>query len=74
MGISSIRIPDVGEGVAQVELVEWHVKPGDMIKEDDVLAAVMTDKATVESRRSTPEGSCRSAPRSVRPWRSARRF
>lgn len=48
MGISSIRIPDVGEGVAQVELVEWHVKPGDMIKEDDVLAAVMTDKATVE--------------------------
>ncbi|AXI49244.1 branched-chain alpha-keto acid dehydrogenase subunit E2 (plasmid) [Sulfitobacter sp. SK012] len=48
MGLSSIRIPDVGEGVAQVELVEWHVKPGDMVKEDDIIAAVMTDKATVE--------------------------
>ncbi|MFV0382849.1 dihydrolipoamide acetyltransferase family protein [Paracoccus sp. (in: a-proteobacteria)] len=48
MAISSIRIPDVGEGVAQVELVEWHVKPGDVVREDDVLAAVMTDKATVE--------------------------
>jgi 2-oxoisovalerate dehydrogenase E2 component (dihydrolipoyl transacylase) len=48
MGVSNIRVPDVGEGVAEVELVEWHVKPGDMVKEDDVLAAVMTDKATVE--------------------------
>ncbi|UOA29217.1 dihydrolipoamide acetyltransferase family protein [Pseudosulfitobacter sp. DSM 107133] len=48
MGVSNIRVPDVGEGVAEVELVEWHVKPGDTVKEDDVLAAVMTDKATVE--------------------------
>ncbi|WP_204113618.1 dihydrolipoamide acetyltransferase family protein [Shimia biformata] len=48
MAISEIRIPDVGEGVAQVELVEWQVKPGDTVREDDVLAAVMTDKATVE--------------------------
>jgi 2-oxoisovalerate dehydrogenase E2 component (dihydrolipoyl transacylase) len=48
MGISSIKIPDVGEGVAEVELVEWHVKVGDIVKEDDILAAVMTDKATVE--------------------------
>ncbi|MBK4217689.1 2-oxo acid dehydrogenase subunit E2 [Paracoccus caeni] len=48
MGISSIKVPDVGEGVAEVELVEWHVKPGDSVREDDVLAAVMTDKATVE--------------------------
>lgn len=45
---SSIKVPDVGEGVAQVELVEWHVKPGDLVREDDVIAAVMTDKATVE--------------------------
>lgn len=48
MGISNIRVPDVGEGVAEVELVEWHVKPGDSVREDDVLAAVITDKATVE--------------------------
>jgi 2-oxoisovalerate dehydrogenase E2 component (dihydrolipoyl transacylase) len=43
-----IRLPDVGEGVAEAELVEWHVKVGDLIREDAVLAAVMTDKATVE--------------------------
>ncbi|MEZ0467884.1 dihydrolipoamide acetyltransferase family protein [Phaeobacter sp. SYSU ZJ3003] len=48
MGISNIKVPDVGEGVAEVELVEWHVKVGDVVREDDVLAAVMTDKATVE--------------------------
>lgn len=48
MSISSIRVPDVGEGVAEVELVEWHVKPGDIVREDDTIAAVMTDKATVE--------------------------
>ena len=41
-------MPDVGEGVAQAELVEWHVKPGDLVREDAILAAVMTDKATVE--------------------------
>src|SRR5690606_37729412 len=44
----SIKLPDVGEGVAEAELVEWHVKPGDIVREDDLLAAVMTDKATVE--------------------------
>jgi 2-oxoisovalerate dehydrogenase E2 component (dihydrolipoyl transacylase) len=43
-----IKLPDVGEGVAEAELVEWHVKPGDLVREDAVLAAVMTDKATVE--------------------------
>jgi 2-oxoisovalerate dehydrogenase E2 component (dihydrolipoyl transacylase) len=43
-----IKMPDVGEGVAEAELVEWHVKPGDIVREDAVLAAVMTDKATVE--------------------------
>ncbi|MEJ5022056.1 dihydrolipoamide acetyltransferase family protein [Ochrobactrum vermis] len=44
----TIKLPDVGEGVAEAELVEWHVKVGDVVREDDVLAAVMTDKATVE--------------------------
>lgn len=43
-----IKLPDVGEGIAEAELVEWHVKVGDVIREDAVLAAVMTDKATVE--------------------------
>jgi 2-oxoisovalerate dehydrogenase E2 component (dihydrolipoyl transacylase) len=43
-----IKLPDVGEGVAEAELVEWHVKVGDLVREDTVLGAVMTDKATVE--------------------------
>ncbi|MFN7024042.1 MAG: dihydrolipoamide acetyltransferase family protein [Pseudorhizobium sp.] len=44
----TIRMPDVGEGVAEAELVEWHVRVGDPVREDMVVAAVMTDKATVE--------------------------
>ncbi|MEZ5655079.1 MAG: dihydrolipoamide acetyltransferase family protein [Sphingobium sp.] len=48
MATLAVRLPDVGEGVTQAELVEWHVKMGDIVREDDVLAAVMTDKATVE--------------------------
>ncbi len=48
MGIHIIKMPDLGEGIAEVEVVEWRVKPGDTVKEDQVLADVMTDKATVE--------------------------
>lgn len=48
MGTHVIRMPDIGEGIAQVELVEWFVKVGDAVSEDQVLADVMTDKATVE--------------------------
>lgn len=48
MGERTIRMPDVGEGVAEAEVVEWHVAVGDLVREDQVLAAVMTDKATVE--------------------------
>lgn len=48
MGEFIIKMPDVGEGVAEAELVEWHVKAGDPVREDMVIAAVMTDKATVE--------------------------
>ncbi|MGB3503547.1 MAG: dihydrolipoamide acetyltransferase family protein [Mesorhizobium sp.] len=48
MAEHTIKLPDVGEGVAEAELVEWHVKVGDLVREDAVLAAVMTDKATVE--------------------------
>ncbi len=48
MGLFTIKMPDVGEGIAEAELVEWTVSIGDIVREDDVLAAVMTDKATVE--------------------------
>ena len=48
MGMHVIKMPDIGEGIAEVELVEWHVKAGDAVVEDQVLADVMTDKATVE--------------------------
>ena len=48
MATVTIRLPDVGEGVAEAELVEWSVAIGDVVREDDLLAAVMTDKATVE--------------------------
>jgi len=48
MGIYVIRMPDIGEGIAEVELVAWHVQPGDTVAEDQPIADVMTDKATVE--------------------------
>ena len=48
MGIYAIRVPDIGEGIAEVELVAWHVQPGDRVAADQPLADVMTDKATVE--------------------------
>ncbi|MDP1648976.1 MAG: dihydrolipoamide acetyltransferase family protein [Rubrivivax sp.] len=47
-GIRVIKVPDVGEGIAEVELVAWHVKAGDTVAEDQALADVMTDKASVE--------------------------
>ncbi|KVO36079.1 dihydrolipoamide acetyltransferase family protein [Burkholderia ubonensis] len=48
MGIHVIKMPDIGEGIAEVELVAWHVEAGQTIKEDQPLADVMTDKAAVE--------------------------
>ncbi|WP_426176958.1 dihydrolipoamide acetyltransferase family protein [Massilia sp. TWR1-2-2] len=48
MGIHVIKMPDLGEGIAEVEVVAWRVQPGDSVVEDQVLADVMTDKATVE--------------------------
>ena len=48
MSVHVIRVPDLGEGIAEVELVAWHVWPGDAVAEDQVLADVMTEKATVE--------------------------
>ncbi len=48
MGVHVIKLPDVGEGVAEAEIVEWMIDEGQNVQEDEVLAAVMTDKATVE--------------------------
>ncbi|RZA08681.1 MAG: 2-oxo acid dehydrogenase subunit E2 [Proteobacteria bacterium] len=43
-----LRLPDLGEGVMEGEIVKWHVKAGDAIKEDQVVLEIMTDKATME--------------------------
>src|SRR5215469_5061584 len=48
MGHYLFRLPDIGEGVAEAEIVAWHVKVGDHIKEDQPLLDVVTDKATVD--------------------------
>src|SRR5664279_1268419 len=48
MGIHVVKVPDIGEGIAEVEVVAWHVRPGDAVVADQTLADVMTDKATVE--------------------------
>ena len=42
------KLPDIGEGIAEAEIVAWHVKLGDRVEEDQQLADMMTDKATVE--------------------------
>ncbi|ASK87910.1 dihydrolipoamide acetyltransferase family protein [Sphingorhabdus sp. SMR4y] len=44
----TFNLPDIGEGIAEAEIVKWHIKIGDVVAEDDQLADVMTDKATVE--------------------------
>ncbi len=44
----TFKLPDIGEGIAEAEIVAWHVKIGDRIEEDDRVADMMTDKATVE--------------------------
>ncbi|WP_017904064.1 biotin/lipoyl-containing protein, partial [Pseudomonas asplenii] len=48
MGTHVIKMPDIGEGIAEVELSQWHVQVGDLVVEDQVLADVMTDKAMVD--------------------------
>ena len=48
MGIYAFKLPDIGEGVVEGEVVEWFVNVGDVVKEDTPILSVMTDKATVE--------------------------
>ncbi|WP_067341500.1 dihydrolipoamide acetyltransferase family protein [Stappia indica] len=48
MGIFTITLPDIGEGIAEAELTEWNVAIGDEVQDEDVLGTVMTDKAAVE--------------------------
>jgi len=48
VGAHIVKVPDIGEGIAEVELIEWHVKPGDTVAEEQILVDVMTDKASVE--------------------------
>ena len=48
MGTYSFKLPDIGEGIAEAEIVAWHVAVGDVVEEDAPFADVMTDKATVE--------------------------
>jgi len=54
MGRYVFKLPDVGEGTAEAELVAWHIKPGDLVEEDQHIVDVMTDKATVEIPAPTP--------------------
>ena len=48
MSEHTIKLPDVGEGITEAEIVEWHVSVGDAVVEDELLGAVMTDKAAVD--------------------------
>lgn len=48
MSVFGVKLPDVGEGVAEAELIEWYVEVGDQVTPDTVLAGIMTDKTTVE--------------------------
>ncbi len=48
MGQYNFKLPDIGEGTAEAEIVAWHVKDGDRIEEDQPLVDMMTEKATVE--------------------------
>ena len=71
--IYEFRLPDIGEGVVEGEVVRWLVKEGDLLQEDQPMVEIMTDKATVEitdaARRA---GRAAAATPRVRSARSAR--
>lgn len=48
MALFTFKLPDIGEGISEAEIVAWHVKVGDTVSEDQQIADMMTDKATVE--------------------------
>src|SRR5581483_1047944 len=48
MGLHVFKLPDIGEGIAESEIAAWHVKVGDVIKEEQALVDMLTDKAAVE--------------------------
>ena len=48
MAIYVFRMPDLGEGTVSAEMMQWHVKAGDVVREDQIIADVMTDKAAIE--------------------------
>src|SRR3990167_9352898 len=48
MATYQFKLPDIGEGIAEAEIVAWHIAVGDRVEEDQQLADMMTDKATVE--------------------------
>lgn len=48
MALYEFKLPELGEGLVEGEIIKWHVKPGDSINEDDVICEVQNDKAVVE--------------------------
>ena len=52
--MKTFNLPDLGEGLPDAEIIEWHVKEGDYIKVDAPLVSMETAKAVVEVRRRTP--------------------
>ena len=66
------KMPDLGEGTVEAEIVAWHTKPGAVVTEDQLIVEVMTDKAAVEVPAPSAVRCCRSAASRATRWRSGR--